>query len=399
MVQFPLRTIALPLALVAVMHAAAAQEPTPMPPPPPPPVQTPDFVKVAKKILPSIVAIRTFVRVEGQPAEVSGPATEPKYEGEHSWLLASKAERDYDGFRPFGAGSGFFVGASGEILTHLAPIRVTDEKLVDIVEVETMDGQKVLAEVVGIEPTLQLAVLRCVVFSSWTRPAMQPVTFGDSDAVEVGSWALAIGDPQGPERFLGIGLVSAKPSRDCYQELMSATYMQATITVPIGVLGGALVDLDGNVLGMLTKVDAAVAANFTTSGSAWALPSKIVSGLYAAIRTAGTTQSPWLGFSVMSRAEIVDKRGFQAFQAMTKPPHGILLENVFSPSPAATVGLKPGDFLTHFGGAEIHAPVEFQRHLYLAGVGRKVELTFFRDGATFKATLAIEKRPPEAKPR
>ena len=195
-----------------------------------------------------------------------------------------------------------------------------------------------------------------------------------------------------------MGLLSAKPSRDCYQELMSATFMQATMFVPPGAIGGPVVDLDGNVLGILTTLDAGASA-VLVPGTAWALPSKITAGLYDAIRTAGTTKSPWLGFSVMSRAEIATARGFAAFQAMKKPPHGILLENVFAPSPAATAGLKPGDFLTHFAGVEIHAPVDFQRQLYLAGVGREVELVMFRDGETFRSTLPIEARPPEAKPR
>jgi S1-C subfamily serine protease len=76
-----------------------------------------------------------------------------------------------------------------------------------------------------------------------------------------------------------------------------------------------------------------------------------------------------------------------------------LLENVFQPSPASAAGLQVDDFLTHFAGVEIHAPVDFQRQLYLAGVGRAVELRFFRAGQTFERTVTIEKRPAAAQPR
>jgi len=357
------------------------------------PAGVPDFVKVAKKVVPSVVTVRTYVRSE----DAAKPA-EPAVRATAKWLVDPPTERDYPGFRPHGHGSGFFVDAEGEVLTHLAALRVDDERLADIVEVETMDGQKILTEVVGIEPTLQLAVLRCVVFASWAKPSMQPVQFGDSDAVEVGAWLVGVGDPPGPERFLGAGLLCAKPSRDCYQELMSATYMQATMFVPPAAIGGPVVDHEGRVLGILTTLGASPEANLAP-GTAWALPAKIVSNLYEAIRAAGTAKSPWLGFSVMSRAEIANARGFQAFQAMKKPAHGIMLENVFDPSPAAAAGLQPGDFLTHFGAVEIHAPVDFQRQLYLAGVGRTIEVVMFRDGETFRRTITVEARPAAAKPR
>ena len=207
---------------------------------------------------------------------------------------------------------------------------------------------------------------------------------------------LAFGDPAGPERFLGTGLLAGKPARDCYQELLSAMYMQATIAVHPGAYGGPLVDLDGKCVGMLSRMELGGALSTT---SAWALPSKILQGLYESIRAAGTQRSPWLGISAMSRAEIATTRGLATFQAMQKPKHGILLENVFDPSPAFAAGLRPGDFLTHMAGVEIHAPVDFQRQLYLAGVSRKVTLRSWRDGAETTQELTIEARPAAAKPK
>ncbi len=388
----------LPLALAMALASPPAVAQEPAPDPGARAAASGGFVAVCKKVLPSVVTVRTFVRAEpvATDAAASGPEQPANSSPAPGWVVDTSAERDYPGFRPYDSASGFFVSDDGEVLTTLGAIRVADDRSVDVVEIETMDGQRVLAEIVGVEPTLQLAVLRCAVFASWTKPAMRPVTFGDSEAIEVGSTVLAIADPAGPERFVAAGLLAAKPSRDCYQELMSSTYMQATIAVPPGALGGPLVNDAGDVVGILSPLGTGMAP---TPGCAWALPSKIVSGLHVAIRAAGTTKSPWLGFSVMSRAEIATARGFQAFQAMKKPAHGILLENVFSPSPAAAAGLQPGDFLTHFAGVEIHQPVDFQKQLYLAGVGREIEVVVFRDGTTFPKKLVIEARPPEAKPR
>lgn len=353
-----------------------------------------EFAAIARRVFPAVVTVRTFVRAAPSGSAQEPPAT-PKPDAS-GWVAAPTYERDYPGFRPHSSGSGFFLGTDGDILTHLPAIQVNEDKLADLIEVETNDGHRILCEVLGIEPTLQLAVIKGAVFPSWDRPAMPGLQFADSEATEVGNLLLGFGDPLGPERFLASGMLVAKPSRDCYQELMSATYLQATMHVHPGAYGGPLVDLHGNVVGILTRLDL---PGIGTPGCAWALPSKILEGLHESIKEAGTRRSPWLGFAVMSRAEIAATRGLQAFQTMLKPPHGILLENVYSPSPAHAAGIQPDDFLTHFQGKEIHAPVDFQRQLYLAGVGAKVELRFFRRGETLVRELVVEARPAAAQPR
>lgn len=351
-----------------------------------------EFAAIARQVFPAVVTMRTFVRDDTATAAAPPPPAAP---AEAGWIAAPTHERDYPGFRPHGSASAFFV-ADGDLVTVLSPLQVDAERLVDLVEIETSDGHRILCDVLGIEPTLAIAVLRCAVFPNWDRPVTAALPFADSDATEVGNLLLGFGDPFGPERYLATGLLAAKPSRDCYQEMLSATFLQATLPVPAGALGGPLVDLDGHVVGLLAQPEFAAAAS---PGQCWALPSKLLHGLYESIRDAGTMRSPWLGFSVMSRAELATTRGLAAFQALQKPPHGILIENVFAGSPAHRAGIQPEDFLTHLNGKEIHAPVDFQRQLYLAGVGKKAELRLFRAGNTFATELTIEARPDAAKPR
>lgn len=419
---FPLPFLqVLPLLLAGLVSAQETSSSTPtVPLAPTAKTLQNEFVALARTVFPSVVTVRSFVRVaveasakatspDGAPASTkppnptsptstlptsTPPATQPANAAaaENRWVVPPD-DRDYPGFRLHRGASGFFVAAGGEVLTGLHALQREDGTLADLVEIETNTGQRAIAEVVGIEPTLQLAVLRAVVFHDHTPPPLPVLAFGDSDATEPGQWLLGVGDPVGPERFLGIGLLVGKPSRDCYQELMSATYMQATLTVPDGAIGGPLVDLDGKVVGILSKLDG------NGPGSAWALPSKILEGLHQSIRTAGTSRSPWLGWSVMSRTEIATVRGLKAWKELPKPPHGILIENVFAPSPAHAADVRPGDFLTHFAGVEIHAPVDFQRQLYLNGVGRTVTVTMWRDGQSITKELQIEARPAAAVPR
>lgn len=362
-----------------------------------------EFQALAKAVFPSVVTVRSFVRV---PPTANGPAvpstatptTAASANGggdpapANGWVVPPD-DREYPGFRLHRSGSGFLVAESGEALTSLHALLRDDGTVADLVEIEGCDGQRAICDVLGIEPTLQLAVVRAAVWQSHTPPPLPVLAFGDSDATDVGQFLLGCGDPIGPERFFAFGLLVAKPSRDCYQELMSATYMQATMSVPDGALGGPLVDLDGKVVGILSKLEG------SGPGSAWALPSKLLVGLHASIRAAGTQRSPWLGWSVMSRTEIAAVRGLKAWKELPKPPHGILIENVFTPSPAATAGVRPGDFLTHFAGVEIHAPVDFQRQLYLNGVGRTVKVTMWREGSSMALELPIEARPAAAVPR
>jgi len=357
----------LPWLLAGLVPAQEPSPPTPVAPQAPTAkAMQNEFVTLARTVFPSVVTVRSFVRVaadasasteptKGVPAPASAsptPTTPPGNDtpaAENRWVVPPD-DRDYPGFRLHRGASGFFVAAGGEVLTGLHALRRDDGTLADLVEIETNGGQRAIAEVLGIEPTLQLAVLRAAVFHDHTPPPLPVLAFGDSDATEPGQWLLGVGDPIGPERFLGIGLLVAKPSRDCYQELMSATYMQATLTVPDGAIGGPLLDLDGKVVGILSKLDG------SGPGSAWALPSKILEGLHQSIRTAGTSRSPWLGWSVMSRTEIATVRGLKAWKELPKPAHGILIENVFTPSSAAAADVRPGDFLTHFAQTALLDP-------------------------------------------
>jgi serine protease DegQ len=204
-----------------------------------------------------------------------------------------------------------------------------------------------------------------------------------------------------PDRWFALGTYAAKPGRDCYQELLSSFFLQVALIVPPQAYGGPVVNLDGELIGLLAPRRPVPGADCVDPrfGLELALPSKIIAGLYLTIREARTFQSPWLGFSVMSRDELAATRGVDAFNAMKKPRYGILVENVFHPSPASEAVIKPGDFLVSLDKQVVFAPVDFQRYLYLAGVGKKVRLELFRDGETLVKEITILKRPPEARPK
>ena len=352
-----------------------------------------DFREIARRSAPSIVTVRAYVK---SGTEKERPADSP----EIGWS-GETANSSYFGYELYNAASGFVIDPSGEILTCYHALQRANGTPVDLIDIETNDGSRILVDVLGAEPTVNFAILRCSVFPASHPGTLPALRFGDSDAMECGRWAIGIGDPAGPERFFAPGTFVSKPSRECYQDYLSAFYLQVAMVAPPQAYGGPLLDVDGDVVGILAPrgFSPGSKGDAVKTGIELALPTEIVKGLHQAIRKAGSIQSPWLGFSVMSRAEIANVRGVDVVNALAKPKNGILIENVFTPSVASAAGIQRGDFLVGFDTFKVFQPVDFQRYLYLAGIGTKVKLEVFRNGETLTKELVIERRPPEAQPR
>lgn len=352
------------------------------------------FADVAEHVWPSVVTVRAYERVATRNRE-SAKASAKK----PGWVAPSSST--YEGFREYSSLTGWVVHQDGEILTCNHGLLKPDGSRPDLIDIETNDFQRILCERVGIEPTVNLAILQAVVWPNSHPKKLAALEWADSDAVRSGNLLLCFGDPSGPGRFLQTGTFIAHPQRDCYQDLLGSFYIQVGLVAHPQAYGGPMVDLEGRVVAMLAPNQTAPGTWQASQrlGVEFGLPSKIVSGLHAAIREVRSFESPWLGFAVMSRPELAKERGLDAYHAIDKPKNGILIENVFEPGPAAAAGIQPGDWLVTFGRTRIFTPVDFQKQLYLAGVGGEVRVEVYRSGAMASYELVIEKRPDAAKPR
>ena len=126
------------------------------------------------------------------------------------------------------------------------------------------------------------------------------------------------------------------------------------------------------------------------------MPTNIVMNLHTAIIKAGSHRSPWIGVAVMSRPELIRERGAEAFKALAKPRFGIMIENVFDPSPANANDIRPGDWMMQLNQNPIRTPLEFQKYIYLAGIGGEATFKMWRDGVERDVVLKIEPRPADA---
>lgn len=305
---------------------------------------------------------------------------------------------EYADFRLVGSGSGILVGEAGDVLTNRHILLKPDGTPADLVDVETVDNRHTISTISGMEPTLNLAVVRIQVYDDQDPPEFRALEFADSITALPGDIVFAIGDPFGPDKFFTQGFLASTPSRLCYQEQLTAAYMQAVLPMHTGAFGGALLDVHGRFLGMLTPKDPAAngSALDPTSAVRYALPSNIIQGLYKTIARNASFESPWLGYAVMSLAELRNALGTEGMAKLDRPRVGIYIENVFEPSPAFAAGIRPGDFLARFDGQYVGSPLDFQKYLYLAGIGSTVELEMYRAGETFTVQCAIETRPQDA---
>jgi len=331
------------------------------------------FSGVAQQVLPSVVGLSAYHRsTGGRGAARSG------------WEEASK--EGHPGFARAGLGSGFIVSKDGYLFTaHSVVFDEDRQAFADRIEVE-VQGEKLPARLVGAEPTIDFALLKIE-----TALDLSPVSLAPPNRLAVGHWAIAVGDPPGAGTTFAVGTVSAQPERECYQEERTATLIQSSARVPPGGWGGPLVDIWGQVVGInLPPPPGQALREAFGSNSDFALPAYLAMTIYKPLLARESRRSPWLGISV-HRLPFT-----RQLPAAARGRRGILIDDVFDPSPASRAGLQPGDILMRMGREEIATVASFQRWLYLNGIGSKVRLQILRGEELLSREATIEERPPSA---
>lgn len=332
------------------------------------------------RVRPAVVNVRRF---EKDPAWWA--RAQASVHPDSGWRVVPEGDRLYPDHRPARGASGFLVSADGYILTvRRAVVDPRTGEPAEIVSVEH-DLQHYRAKVASVEPTLDIAILK--IDSSSPLPFLR---FGDSTKSRAGHWAIAFGDPDGAVRTMLPGFIAVPPTRECYQDDLSATYTQLSMAIPDGALGGPLVNLSGEVVGMNARLGSSTA---NEPGSGFALPSNITSGIYQAMLMSESMESPWLGISVLAIDAALQKK--LGGGKVT----GIYIDNVFQPSPASAAEVEIGDVLQSIEGAPIANVYDFQRLLYHHGAGSRVKLGLLRDRKKLELTVTIERRPPGAETR
>jgi serine protease Do len=215
----------------------------------------------------------------------------------------------------------------------------------------------------------------------------------------VGHWAIALGNPAGPGTTFAVGTFSSRPERQCYQEELSATLMQASLGLPAGGQGGPLMNIEGSVVGMMIPGPGADLSALVAPlrPLAFALPINLAMAIYEPLKAKESRSSPWLGFSVLELHTA--RRRVSPSGGVKLPTVGVYIDDVFQPSPAAAADVRVGDCLISIDGNRITSVGAFQKWLYLSGIGRTITLEISRAGQTLEKRVTVEQRPAAAVPR
>lgn len=266
-------------------------------------------------------------------------------------------------------GSGFVIDADeGLVVTNNHVIEDADEIVVNFA-----DGGKLDAEVIGRDEKTDLAVLKV----DATARALTEAKIGDSNAMRVGDWVMAIGNPFGLGGTVTLGIVSA-----VNRDINSGPYdnfLQTDASINRGNSGGPLFNMNGEVIGVNTAI---ISPSGGSIGIGFSVPTATAENIIAQLLEFGETRRGWLGVRIQEVTdEIAD--GLQMDQA-----RGALIAGLSAGGPAEAAGLEQGDVVLEFDGQEVPEMRDLPRMVADAPVGKDVELVVLRKGE--EVVLSVE---------
>lgn len=247
-------------------------------------------------------------------------------------------------------------------------------------EVMLKDGSKVEAELVGTDAFTDLAVLKIAADTVDTV-----ATFGDSDALQVGEPAIAIGSPLGSQYANSVtqGIVSSlnRPVQSTNEsgELVSINAIQTDAAINPGNSGGALVNIAGQVIGInSSKIASSSSSGVSVEGMGFAIPSNDVVTIIQQLESQGKVVRPALGISMIDLSNISVQQQSQILGLPETVTSGVVIRGVNGATPAEKAGLQQYDVITAIDGNPITSSVELRAALYKKAVGDTMAITFYR---------------------
>ena len=271
-------------------------------------------------------------------------------------------------------GSGFLISADGFVITNNHVVEGADQ-----IQVTLNDRRVFDAEVVGLDEPSDIALLKL-------EAADLPfVEFGDSEAVRVGDWVLAIGSPFGLEFSAAAGIVSAKgrsvPGNSAYNYM---AFIQTDVAINQGNSGGPLFNLEGDVIGINSQI---LSSTGGSNGISFSIPSNVAKNVVAQLKESGAVERGLLGVRMRevnyALAEIFDM----------DRPRGAFVDGVIDASPAGNAGVKDEDIIVEFNGHEIEYYTDLPFYVGQYQPGTEAAVRLIRDGEERRLTVVLGSSP------
>jgi serine protease Do len=396
----PLRITPIALALAFAFTGVVHAQPAPVPPGPvpnaPQPAALPNapqsFAPLARQLLPAVVNISTSQNVQaraGRPDAPETPQAPPGSPFEEFFRDFFNRNRPPggpggpggpgpDAQRPRRAqslGSGFIIDTSGLVITNNHVIDGADE-----INVILADNTSIRAELVGTDTRTDIALLRI----RTDRP-LTAVPWGNSDEASVGDWVLAIGNPFGLGGTMTAGIVSAR-GRDIRQGLYD-DFIQTDAAINRGNSGGPLFNMRGEVVGINTAIYSPTGGSI---GIGFSIPSNLARNIAAQLADGGRVRRGWLGVNIQQVTE-------EIAESLRVPggARGALIARAQEGGPAAAAGIRSGDVVLRFNGAEVRDMRSLPRIVADTRVGATAPVVIWRDGREETVTITVGELPVE----
>jgi serine protease Do len=327
---------------------------------------SPDFVELAKKLKPAVVNIRT-AKVIKPRSNLQRPRMQQSpfdnfFEDFFGQQMPQQRPR-----REQSLGTGFIISSDGYILTNNHVVSGADEVMVKL-----SDGREIKGELKGADEKLDLALIKIS-----DKEKFHAAELGDSDALEVGEWVMAIGNPFGLSQTVTAGIVSAKGrviGNGPYDD-----FIQTDASINPGNSGGPLFSAAGKVVGINTAIIAG------GQGIGFAIPVNMAKGIIAQLRDSGKVTRGYLGIRFQPlTADLAKSFGLESEK-------GALIANVEKDGPAEKAGLKAGDVILEYDGKPVNEGNELPRYVAATPIDKKVLIVVFRDGKKQEFSVVITK--------
>ena len=335
------------------------------------------IVSAVKRVEPSVVAINLVVN--GQQVIPMDP---------FSQLFPGQAP--VQRYRARASGSGFVYRSDGEIITNAHVVSPPSNGTISRLEVIFHNGDHVPAHVISANINADLALIKVDNYSKLPPP----VELGNSDRLEAGQWAIAIGEPLELQHSVTVGVISGfnreEPIRDengGYIDFKGL--LQTSAPINPGNSGGPLVDIEGHVIG----INQSTAAPTTAQGIGFAIPSNIVRAQVTTLeQNPGVHQGTNIGFI---GAQLGALNSSVRQQIGYNGSSGVVVAQVMSGTPADQAGLQPGDVILRANGQAVSDPQRLIGIIRATRPGQRLSLEVWSRGVKRLASLSVGERPAD----
>jgi len=337
------------------------------------------FRRVSKDAMPGIVSIQTRGKtvninddsMEGSPFENSPFGEMFKNDPRFKEFFQQRRQQPH---RTQAMGSGFIVDPSGVVVTNAHVVRDAED-----VTVKLSDGREFRAVDVKTDPRTDVAIIRIKPDSK-----LHALKFGNSDAVEVGDWVLAIGSPFGLDMTVTAGIISAKGRGPGITQ--REDFLQTDAAINPGNSGGPLLNLHGEVVGMNTAISTRSGGY---DGVGFAVPVNLCRWVADQLITKGNVSRAYLGVGIQGINNSLAK------QFHVQVGQGAVVTQVMPKSPAAEAQLQAGDLILKLDGKDVHSPRGLQGIVEQLTLGQKYPLVVMRNGKEVTLSIVAREMPSD----